>query len=151
MTKETKKGTPVFDSLKGAYDSMGDILEKAETGTADPSTLAKDLNLAIVNYFGGVDEKKMNAFSQPYQTQLINGITNYNTALEQMKDLPRSMQPRGEILNGLENAVGGITQTFFKGVSETAAKEMGIKVTSDDKEELFTKKLMNALAESYKK
>jgi hypothetical protein len=61
------------------------------------------------------------------------------------------MQPRGEILNGLENAVGGITQTFFKGVSETAAKEMGIKVTSDDKEELFTKKLMNALAESYKK
>jgi len=151
MTKETKKETPEFDSLKGAYDSMGKILEKAETGTADPGDLAKDLNLAIVDYFGGVSEKKMNAFSQPYQTQLIQGVTNYNAALEQIKDLPRSMQPRGKILGGLEEAIGGITQTFLMGSSEDAAKEMDIKVTPEDKEELFANKLLQALGDSYKK
>lgn len=148
--KEEKGPGPYMTLLRDATNGLSKILTKVEAGDADPNTIVDDFADIATRYVGG-DKKRLRAMISPFTEQLFKAIAGYNAALTQARNLPRSLQPLGQILGGLEKSILGLNEMFIGGVVNDAAKEIGYKPTEDELAQVQSSAVAKALADLYKK
>ncbi len=149
-TKEAKDPGPYMALLRDATDGLGKILSQVETGDADPNKVVDDFADVATRYVGG-DKKRLRAMISPLTEQLFKAVAGYNAAVAQVKDLPRALQPRAQILGGLEKSIQGLNGIFIGGVVDEVAKEIDYKPTEDALAEAKANAVHEALAGLYKK